>query len=162
MLTYPGYRGHNLTIIGAIGGNRDHDHLVWSYQVVPTTNTQHVLSYLDKLLEDAGVPENQITIVWDNHGAHTSLDTRARMTQLQCDFIYLPPYSCVLNPCEHMWAAVKKHFAKRVQEFGLDFPADEFEPSVAFCCRQAGQGATMDILHSHDKYMAKIDNGEFV
>ena len=39
LLSYPGYRGHNLTIIGAIGGNRDRNHLVWSYKIVPRTNT---------------------------------------------------------------------------------------------------------------------------
>ena len=45
-----------MTIIGAIGGNRNRDHLVWSYKIVDKTVKENVVAFLDQLMADAGVP----------------------------------------------------------------------------------------------------------
>ena len=49
-------------------------------------------------------------IVLDNHRAHLSGKVKELFADLQCELLFLPPATSVLNPIEVVWAQVKRQW----------------------------------------------------
>ena len=51
---------------------------------------------------------NRICLILDNFPTHKAKKVREKASELNIEFIYLPPYSPDLNPIEFLWKSVKR------------------------------------------------------
>ena len=66
----------------------------------------------------------------DNQSSHKSQSTRQFLEAHNIRFLFLPPYSSPLNPIEHVWAAFKTLWRKRMSRQFDKFPQDNIETLV--------------------------------
>jgi transposase len=53
-------------------------------------------------------PINRICLILDNFPTHKAKKVKEKASELNIEFIYLPPYSPDLNPIEFLWKSVKR------------------------------------------------------
>ena len=74
-------------------------------------------------------PVGRILLVADNDGGHHAKITQQRAADLGIEFVFLPPYSPMLNPIEPLWKSLKRKISPEIFEgeenFRL-FVADTF------------------------------------
>jgi len=69
-------------------------------------------AYIEKVL----IPELEPgqTLIMDNASFHKGGRIKAMVETVECDVLYLPPYSPDLNPIENYWAALKNKIRKNL------------------------------------------------
>ena len=55
-----------------------------------------------------------MTIVLDNHKAHTSPPSKKLAEELNFELMFMPPYSPEFNCIEALWSVIKRDFKRRV------------------------------------------------
>ena len=93
---------HNITIIGALSHGRLFTRLA------QTTNMDTVYMFFKQMADEHNL--RSAVIVLDNHRAHLSGKVRELFEELQCELLFLPPATSVLNPIEVVWAQVKRQW----------------------------------------------------
>lgn len=110
-LTLPDIRGSSMTAIGAISERRG----LILYHIIQGSNNAETF---EKFITDlkAMVTWKKTIVVLDNLSVHKAKRVRAHF-----DFgfqeLYLPPYSCELNPIERLWAVVKGTWRKEQHHY---------------------------------------------
>lgn len=97
----PRNRGKVLTVIGALGLEGVRAHM----EVEGGTTGEVFLQYLREHLVPALRPGD--VVVMDNLGAHHATAVRPLIESAGAKVLYLPPYSCDLNPIELTWSKLK-------------------------------------------------------
>jgi transposase len=99
-------RGKSFTVIGAIDGQEGIRH----YKIIQSTNnSDHFTEFLRELMQRVG--GSKCTLVMDNLSVHHSKKVRSIMKENPSfETLYLPAYSCTLNPIETLWSVVKKNW----------------------------------------------------
>ena len=59
-------------------------------------------------------PLEDVVIVADNQSSHNFESTKRFLEEHEINILFLPPYSSPLNPIEHVWAAFKTLWRKRM------------------------------------------------
>ena len=105
-------------------------------------------------------PLEDIVIVADNQSSHKSQSTRAFLEEHGINILFLPPYSSPLNPIEHVWAAFKALWRKRMARQFDKCPQENIEQLV---------GEVLDmvrisprLLDSITKAVARVLDGQLV
>ena len=78
-------------------------------------NTEFFNAWVEKFLIKALVP-GQI-VVLDNASFHKSEKTIKLINSVQCQVVFLPPYSPDYNPIEKFWANMKRWIRKRIDQY---------------------------------------------
>jgi transposase len=97
----PRNRGKVLTVIGAIGVEGMRAHM----EVEGGTTGEVFLTYVRDHLVPSLHPRD--VVVMDNLGAHHATGVREAIESAGASVVYLPPYSCDLNPIELAWSKLK-------------------------------------------------------
>lgn len=110
-LTIPDIRGSSITIIGAISEQRG---LICYDLVMGTNNTQSFEHFIIKL---KGMAQARKTIVvMDNLSVHKAKAVKRHFT-FGFQQLFLPTYSCELNPIERLWAVIKNQWRRQQHHF---------------------------------------------
>lgn len=124
-------RGSSFTVIGAI------DEFVGLryYTVIKGSNNKEIFTEFMKNL-NATLENRTAYIVLDNlpiHHSRVVKEAVQKMSNLQ--FIWLPPYSCSLNPIEKLWNLVKNKWRRQlVLHNKSEFQSDEKIVSILQSC----------------------------
>ena len=94
-------RGQSMTVIGAISKDRG---LVHYAVIVGSNNADTFAKFLYELR--AKCSERKTVVVLDNLTVHKASKVSAIYTS-EFNEMFLPPYSCTLNPIERLWSLVK-------------------------------------------------------
>lgn len=171
-LNLPTSRGKSLTLIGALSQQRGLFHI----NIFNGSNKAATFArFLHGLKQKA--EQRPLVLVMDNLSVHKA---RSVQSLYDRDFapMFLPPYSCTLNPIEHVWSVIKQEWRK-TQHFNAfkDFETERerTEDSVARLMTIIGkkvnvfnmieslsQRSMKNIARSHMKYMARALRGHLV
>lgn len=99
-----GRRGANLSVCAAIGVNGPIFHL----SRTGPFNTENFLNFLNSL-KDMLNEEKKYVFIMDNVAFHKTLPVQDWFKGNNLKFLYLPPYSPMLNPIEECFSKVKHH-----------------------------------------------------
>ena len=66
-------------------------------------------------------PVGRILLVADNDGGHHAKLTQQRAAELGIEFVFLPPYSPMLNPIEPLWKSLKRKISPEIFQGEEDF-----------------------------------------
>ena len=105
-------------------------------------------------------PHNQIVIVADNQSSHKSESTKRFLDQNSIKMMYLPPYSSPLNPIEHVWAAFKTLWRKKMARQFDKFPDSNIERLVTQVMDEVK--TTPRLLNSITAAVERVLNDELV
>lgn len=107
ILGMPNSRGSSITIIGGLSNKRG---ILASHIFEGHNNSSRFQEFLLNLKYRIN---GKATCVMDNLTVHHSTKARELFDE---DFraLYLPPYSCALNPIERLWAIIKDSWRKVV------------------------------------------------
>ena len=90
-----------MTVIGAISKDRG---LIHYTVIVGSNNTDTIAKFLYELR--AKCSQRKTVVVLDNLTVHKASKVSAIYTS-EFKEMFLPPYSCTLNPIERLWSLVK-------------------------------------------------------
>ena len=78
----------------------DGECLIWNEG---NCNTDHTITFLERVAEWLGTPERPVLIIWDGAPWHRAIRLRERAEELGLQLMPLPGYSPDLNPIEGLW-----------------------------------------------------------
>ena len=116
----PSIRGSSCSIIGAIS---ERDGLI-HYEILHGSNNTDTFHDLIVALKEK--IQGEVTIVMDNLSVHKS----KRVKELFDDRfkqLFLPPYSCTLNPIEHLWSLMKQKWRAIVLQHNEGMDDEEID-----------------------------------
>jgi transposase len=96
-----------MTLIGALGGTP----CKFIYRLYSSTNSENMVDFLEHIESHFPAGHNTV-LVLDNHRAHHSKKVTKELEQYCFDTLFLPAYSCQLNPIERLWAQIKRRWGQ--------------------------------------------------
>ena len=94
------------------------------------TDSANTQAFLQQFLHLTEAPLEDIVIVADNQSSHKSQSTRAFLEEHGLNILFLPPYSSILNPVEHMWSAVKSLWKRMISKVKADYDFSNMERDI--------------------------------
>lgn len=154
-LKMPSTRGKSVTIIGGISEQGGMEH----YKIVKGSNDATTFkAFIDEL---AAKVTGDAVIAMDNYSVHRAGIVKEafddRITQL-----FLPPYSCAMNPIERLWHIVKLRWRRVVLQHPDGFTEDEMEEEIRKVINDISQRQVRAISRSHVQFMVRSLRGHMV
>ena len=115
-LPMQGSAGPKRTILGAVGGRPAYNQVNFLYTLDSGTSRRSVATFFERFFREVPEPLDTVTVVMDNHSAHSSADTTGLLRGRGVDIIFTPPYSCVLNNVELCWGIFKAKYRRALSE----------------------------------------------
>ena len=105
---YPKLRGTGITVFGAISTSFDKP----VFMKAPSTNKDAVLKFLPLLRNKFPDPDQKVFVILDNHPSHHTREVVQLASDLNFEFMFLPPYCPELNSIEALWGIIKRNVKK--------------------------------------------------
>lgn len=104
-------RGKSISVIGAIDTWKGLTH----YSIFEGSNSKITFkTFLEGLI--GAIDKDTCTIVLDNLPIHHSKMVEELVKRTKHKLLFLPPYSCALNPIETLWSLVKREWRQLLLE----------------------------------------------
>lgn len=115
------------------------DGVLWSRVYLGTTDRAVFEDFIAQLLTFCGRwPEPRSVLVMDNASIHRSACIESMCADAGVKLMYLPPYSCDLNPIELFFARLKKDIRRHYKSYwGAQY--DDFGAFLQDCVDRVGQ-----------------------
>lgn len=110
-LSLPDIRGSSLTLIGALSEARG----LICYEIVLGTNNSETFEHFVITLKVC-VQSRKTLVVLDNLSVHKAKSVRKHFS-FGFQQLFLPPYSCELNPIERLWNLIKNQWRRQQHHF---------------------------------------------
>lgn len=114
-LSLPDSRGSSLTLIGALSEARGLIH----FEIVHGSNNAETFEHFVIGLKSK-VEKPKTFVVLDNLSVHKAKAVKRHFTW-GFEQLFLPPYSCELNPIEHLWNVIKNKWRRQLHHFAETF-----------------------------------------
>lgn len=134
------------------------------YSVIKGSNNKDIFTNFLKGLHSK-LGDQHAYIVLDNLSVHHSKVVREAVQQMSnLQFIWLPPYSCSLNPIEKLWNLVKNKWRRLlITHTKKDFESQERIVSQIEQCTDSIPLAIIKLIfYARNRAMIDALNGKFV
>ena len=123
-LTMSTVRGPSICMTGALSEQRD---LIYVRTFIGSNNTDTFVIFLTELKKRC---QGKTIVVMDNLPLHKAKKAKELFDEQRFIAMYLPTYSCTMNPIERVWNVVKKEWRRTqhmnaMNEYANDKERDE-------------------------------------
>lgn len=119
-LSIPDKRGPSFTVIAPMSSHRG----LLYYDVFQGSNNASQFAKFIARLKQRSL--NKTMLVMDNLSVHKAKVVRS-LFDTMFQQVFLPPYSCSLNPVEHLWLVVKQKWRRSMHQLSYNVYTDEQE-----------------------------------
>jgi transposase len=146
-----------MTLIGALGGSP----IKFVYKLYTTTNAENMVDFLEQIEKQFPAGLNTV-LVLDNHRAHHSKKVTHELTLYCFETLFLPAYSCQLNPIERLWAQIKHRWGLVLLKKMGDVTVSEAKTEIEDICQTIGREPLDGYYNSNRKAIQNVLNGQVV